>query len=282
MIKKSLIFALIILSAIVLFSLTDNNKKDALEQNVEEVSSEEISLEDPSGSKMLSQEVLTKIKAVLPEDGFATGFDDLPLLTWQEEVIAKEEEKTSIDIKYPKFNGTDDQVKQLNTYIKDYVDEALEGAESGIGSFDLYEVSLTISYTVVGVKDGVVGVEMVTADYSGGGNGNHRWPTAINWDLKSNKIMTISEMLCRQDSLQKVMSVGETQLLKDFANNSNMASELPESTINDIKDAENWDVIIVGSDELIVVFPPYRIVGGSLGTIRVVVPYSSVPEATCL
>ena len=137
------------------------------------------------------------LSPILPEVGLQTGLEKYPQLTWKTEIVKEESDRASIDIEYPQFNGGE-IVQKLNKHIFNILNTIIEGDRGLLKkmlltnpeSF-LSKIYLSSHYRVIGVSKGIVSLELVVTDFTGGGNGNHDTPYTINWDLKSDKLLTL-------------------------------------------------------------------------------------------
>lgn len=224
---------------------------------------------------------------VSPEEGFKTGLTQYPLLTWETSKIVEDTIGVHISIEYPHFLGGTG-VAKLNEYIETYLQNIIEKDRKKLETIrrdnawivrdypDSYEVSISLGslYRLIGVTNGIVSLEMVVTDFTGGGNGNHDDPVTINWDLKSNRLLTIDELFCSKNYIELLAPLVRAQLIKQLGTELWVSGGTsPES---------NWQHFLVKNDGIIAVFPPYQVSSGSSGIVRAFVTSSSVPNLLCL
>ncbi len=147
---------------------------------------------------------------------------------------------------------------------------------------------LRTSYKSYGVKDGVLGMEVIVTDFRNGGNGNHDYPVIINLNLASFKQLKNSEIFCSKDYITTLMPLVRKQLVKDFNDSPHiLVKPIPKDMVDQINSGtenklENWDNFLISDKGLIVVFPPYQVASGAEGTVHVLIPYKDIPNLLCL
>lgn len=224
---------------------------------------------------------------VSPEEGFKTGLTQYPLLTWETSKIVEDTIGVHINMEYPHFLGGTNVVK-LNEYIENYLQNIVEKDRKKLEIIrsnnawivrdypDSYEVSISLGalYRLIGVTNGIVSLEIVITDFTGGGNGNHDDPVTINWDLKSNRLLTADELFCSKNYIELLTPLVRAQLIKQLGTELWVSDgTTPES---------DWRHFLVKNDGSIAVFPPYQVSSGNSGIVRAFVPSSSVPNLLCL
>lgn len=231
------------------------------------------------------------IKNVLPSEGFKTGLSYYPKLTWYNTVIKQEEPQVDIGVSYPKFIGGT-TVQKLNQYIFDLISSKIEEDRKEVSSIPSDErlsndrISLTSTYKVVAVTKGVVSIEIVLTDFTGGGNGNHDNSITINWDLKSNRLLKNSELFCNKNYVDKLIPITQENAFKQFYGietkdyiPNEMNSWTKEGIANKV---DNWDNFLIANNGLVVVFQPYRVSSGASGVERVFIDNKDIPNTVCL
>ncbi|MDO8183422.1 MAG: DUF3298 domain-containing protein [bacterium] len=228
----------------------------------------------------VDDDIISAIVPVSPEKGYATGLKDYPLLTWNNNRLLEKEERTTINVEYPHFIGGSN-VTNLNKYIDDYVQNTIQDDRNKLRDIvndypDSFEstLDLSIRYHLIGVVNGVVSIEIVTTDFTGGGNGNHNRPIIINWDLKTDALLKTSQLFCSKDYLSVIKPLVRERLLLNAKNSPNVDFAVAKSEIEDrTNDPSNFeDNITLYKDGIIVIFPPYSILSGVFGIIKVYVP----------
>ncbi len=229
--------------------------------------------------------VVLGITTVLSGKGLETGIAKYPILTWETYKIVENKGRVNIDIEYPHFlgNKNSDKVAKLNQYIETIIQTTIEKDRKTLESMirddpDSFEsiIALSSGYRLIGVKNGIVSLEMVITDFTGGGNGNHDEPVTINWDLKSNKLLTADQVFCSKNYTELLLPLVQKQLLKRL---------YPDNVlVNDWATPEeyNWEYFLLKKDGIIAVFPPYDVSSGASGIVRVFIPNPSAQNFLCL
>lgn len=234
------------------------------------------------------------VENVYPSDGYDTGLPQFPKLTWYNAVIKHAELNIDIDTSYPQFLGS--RTSKLNEYINNLVKnlieedrvrlkELLASTDGEVGySTHIY---LTSSYRVTGVKNGVVSIEFIVTDFTGGGNGNHDYPIAINWDLKSNRLLKNSELFCNKDYISILMPLVRKEIVKNFSNSKHMEQPLDPAVISWVNEGtenniDNWKFFVLNKKGLVTIFSSYQVTSGASGIVRALIPYSDIPSLICL
>lgn len=230
------------------------------------------------------------IKNIFPSEGYKTGLSYYPKLTWYNTVIKQKEPQANIDISYPKFIGGA-TVQKLNQYIFDLVSNNIENDRKMISvpSDDRLNntIYLTSTYRVVGVKNGIVSIEIVLTDFTGGGNGNHDYVTTINWDLKSNRPLKNSELFCNKNYVEKLIPFARKNIIKQFNGADYIVHPLPKDIISWVEEGtknedSNWDNFLVTENGLVAVFQPYQVTSGAGGVVRAFIDNNDIPDLICL
>jgi hypothetical protein len=253
----------------------------------------------PTGSSINTQDVFDYsnlgVVKVAPEIGFKTGIKEYPLLKWKTETIKEKSSIADIDIQYPQFIGSN--TKSLNKYISDIilgqvakdknpVKEAV--AENPDYIPDLESIAnLSSRYRIIGVSNGIVSLELVITDFTGGGNGNHDIPTVINWDLKTDRLLQPEELFCSKNYLSILSPIVREVLIKNYSLSPDVEQPISADTMNWIQDgtapnADKLNNFLISPKGLIVVFPPYQVFSGSEGVVHVLIPSSYISNLLCL
>lgn len=234
--------------------------------------------------------VVFGIKNVLPSDGYTTGLSYYPKLTWYNSVIKQKEPQADIDMSYPRFIGGA-PVQKLNQYIFDLVSKYIEEDRKSISTTtdDMLSntIYLTSSYRVVGVNNGVVSIEIVVTDFTGGGNGNHDYATTINWDLKSNRPLKNGELFCNKNYVEKLIPLARKSIIKQFSSSDYIVHPLSQEIISWVDEGtknedDNWDNFLVAKSGLVAVFQPYQVTSGAGGVVRAFIDNKDIPNLICL
>ncbi|MEK7068847.1 MAG: RsiV family protein [Patescibacteria group bacterium] len=225
---------------------------------------------------------------VSPKEGFKTGLTRYPLLTWETSKIVEDTIKVHISMEYPHFLGGI-SVTKLNEYIETYLQNIIEKDRNKLETVrrddqstvrdyaDSYNVSVTLEsiYRLIGVTNGIVSMEIIVTDFTEGGNGNHDEPVTINWDLKSNRLLTVDELFCSKNYRELLTPLVRTQLIKLLGTDLRVTS-------GTIPEGGNWQYFLIKNDGILVVFPPYQVSSGSQGVVKAFIPNSAIPNLLCL
>ncbi len=284
--KVIVIIVLIILGIFCLYKWSNVSKNKADENvkvtDVDAPVSEDISDASSDMQFELNDDAILGITPVSPDKGFVTGLKEYPLLTWRINKIVEKTKQTNINVKYPYFLGGE-KVTKLNGYVESYIQKTIKMdrkelkdiINAGPNSDRFSSLDLSVGYRVIGVINGIVSLEMVNIDFTGGGNGNHSMPVIINWDLKKDRLLKTNELFCSKDYLSMIKPLARDRLLVDIKNNPNVEVDFlkAKSTIEEgTMDSSNYEDIMPYKNGVIVVFPPYSILSGIFGILRVYIP----------
>ena len=231
------------------------------------------------------------IKNVLPDEGYVTGLSYYPKLSWNNAGgIMKKESQVDLDIIYPNFTG-DDTTRKLNQYIFNLISKIIEDDRKlmSVPSADRQNdtISLTSRYRIVGVTNGVVSIEILLTDFTGGSNGSHDTSVTINWDLKSNRLLKNSELFCNKNYIDKLIPLTEESIFKKLYGSDYMKDFVPNENDSWTKKGiankvDNWDNFLLANNGLVVVFQPYRVASGASGVVRAFIENKDIPNLICL
>jgi len=234
-------------------------------------------------------------------------------LKWQTEKIQEKNRNADINIEYPKFIGGQ-EVALLNEHVSGIVfkelseDRALvqdwiKNGKSWIGldgikQYDTdptachflidydYEcsVNLNAEYKVYSIVNDIVSMEIIFTDFTGGGNGSHDYSVIVNYDLKTNRELKVSELFCDTNYPAKLALLVRANLYEEFklaiATVGSMEKQIIDEGTEPI--AENYSKILLGYNDLTIVFNPYVVASGGAGVVRVFLPYSDIVNIICL
>lgn len=246
----------------------------------------------PFAEEISDYESLLGIRPVPPSVGFKTGLASYPTLTWTTKTIKESSSATdtSINMEYPEFVGGAPVLK-LNQYIANAIQERVSAdreSQKGGDPQDFQSNLLDVAsrYRVIGVQNGIVSMEIVIADYTGGGAGNHTRPIVINWDLKSNSLLNASEFFCSGDYKDILVPIIRRHLIAGFEKMFNY-HPLPDDMIQWVNEGTtnsgvNQEYFLFRNDGLIVVIPPYQVMSGNSGISRTFIPAKEIPSMICL
>ncbi|MEK7636261.1 MAG: DUF3298 domain-containing protein [Patescibacteria group bacterium] len=225
------------------------------------------------------------ITTVLSGKRLETGIVQYPILTWETYKIVENKGRVNINIEYPHFLGNKnrDKVAKLNQYIETIIQTTIEKDRKTLESMvrddpDSFEsvIALSAGYRLIGVTNGIVSLEMVITDFTGGGLGNHDEPVTINWDIKSNKLLTADQVFCSKNYTELLLPLVRKQLFRRLYPDDILVGDwaTPERY--------GWEYFLLKKDGIIAVFPPYEVSSGASGIVRVFIPNPSAQNFLCL
>ena len=219
-----------------------------------------------------------------PEEGIKTGLTQYPLLTWETHQIDGSNERESIKATYPHFLGSSrfyNLNKYIDTLIQDIIEKDREIVKDILKKYpndQSYEsmVLLSSTYRLIDITNGIVSLELITTDFTGGGNGNHNESITINWDLKSDKLLTADQIFCSENYEKSLLRLVQKGVFKTLYPSSIWAEKwsTPEKY--------NWENFLLKNDGIIAVFQPYSVASGAFGIIRMLIPNTEIPNVLCL
>ena len=223
-------------------------------------------------------------------------YSDYP---WDTKTIEEKSTHANVDIQYPQFTGGD-IVAKLNRCVYTLISSVLNSDKEMVAEIAKDDpkdykaspwdssVDLTSTYNVVGINNGIVSLEIVITDFTGGGNGNHDESYPINWDLKSNRLLGPSDIFCSKDYISTLMPLVRKQIIDNFnQDNDFLVHPLPDDIIQWVNtgtsnDPNNWKYFLIRADGLVVIFQPYQVTSGAGGIVRAFIPDSTEPHFLCL
>jgi hypothetical protein len=213
-----------------------------------------------------------------------------PRLTREEKNIEGNSDARAEDIEvhYPQFIGGS-IVKKLNGYIYSLIESTINEDRKmvtpGVDSLE-NSVQLSVKYNVIGVYNGIVSIEVVMTDFTGGGNGNHDKLFPINWDLKSDRLLNPADIFCSKDWISTLMPIARKVLMQYYDQNFTEPNDAEWiiGGINDgtSSDPSNWENLLLGDGGVTVVFQPYQVFSGASGITKVYIKDSISPHFLCL
>ena len=78
-------------------------------------------------------------------------------------------------------------------------------------------IDVSSIYRITGVVGDIATMEISLIDYSAGGNGDHSLPVIINWDLKSDKLLTSDDLFCSKDYISTLMPLVREKIIKKLS-----------------------------------------------------------------
>ena len=211
-------------------------------------------------------------------------------LKYRNKSISFKQEFRNLSLDYPEFISDAPEVVKLNSYIKDIVFSAWEADEAEVGM----RIRLASRYTVYGIIDDIVSMELVLTDFINGGNGNHDVPMAILYDLKTGRTLKTSELFCHSNYHEALYTYAYDDACANFpAKGYSLNSDeywpddviYPQGWLDQeysLDESTDYKKILLGKTGLIVIFDPYSIASGSFGIQRAYIKYSKLPNTICL
>src|ERR1035437_352071 len=263
-------------------NVSDNRSTNTLTST----STEETSTSTPSWGKIVFQNADCGATTTSSSISSSTGLTKYTDLTWKTKTITENSSHVHLDIKYPEFIGGNTLAKlnrciySIFPYIisydkKDLAQIAQDDPTGYVATAYGHTLELSSSYHVVSVIDGIVSLEIVITDFTGGGAGNHDYSLPINWDLKSNRLLALSDIFCSKDYLSTLMPVVRKQLIGENAQYGGLVGWINDGTTNN---PNNWGYFLIKDGGLTIVFQPYQVMSGSAGIVRTFVADSVKPH----
>ena len=109
-----------------------------------------------------------------------------------------------------------------------------------------------------------------------------------HWDLKSNRLLSPSDIFCSKDYISILMPLVRKQIIDNFNQDSDfLIHPLPSAIIQGINDGtsndpNNWKYFLIRNDGLVVVFQPYQVTSGAGGIVRAFISNPTDPHILCL
>jgi len=219
-----------------------------------------------------------------------------------------------INLEYPQFIGTDSKIKNLNKYIYNLVNDKLSKDRKDVNDWRsvknkdnyLYEdcndehkpnlmcsVQLSSKYLVNGINNDIVSIEIVFTDFTGGGNGNHDESVTINYDLKTERDLKPTELFCNLSttSLAPLLDanlIEQNKIWRGYARRfwANKDEDYPEESVDPsdryaVITGYSPEDILIGYYGATIVYQPYIVGPGSVGIVRMFVPYNDLAGVVC-
>ena len=225
------------------------------------------------------------------QNNIPTDLKNYPIVRWDKVEINRDGDDTDVKIQYPQFVGVGAPQK-LNAYIGGIISKAVADAEKlqekafAAGKSGL-EVSIGLysQFSMVGVAKGILSMELVVSDYSGGGNGNHDNPILINWNLATDTFVSPAKYFCSFDSYKRLRPIAEKHIISDFEKDSTILTHpLPADIVAWVEEGVATMTsasLLLKSDGLIAVFSPYEVMSGSKGIVRTFIPTEELDGIFC-
>ncbi len=235
-------------------------------------------------------------------------------LKWRTEKIIEKNKYADINLEFPQFIGGY-EVAGLNSYIRGIVVKEINDDKNTVSEWiadknspywdetcgreftddALYECSVQLKslYQVSAIINDIVSTEIIFTDFTGGGNGNHDEPVVLNYDLKSNRAIYNSDLLCEtidfinfSDNLFYAMNSFMRTPAFDWEGvfNTNFGPENGgiDEINKDIGNLNYFGDILLGYTGINIIYPPYALTSGAFGITRIPIPYSILGNALCL
>jgi hypothetical protein len=295
--NRKIIIGVITLGLVVVLAVFIYHSRQKQTQN-QEGTTEDVSTSTPSLVESAFQDTDCATAATSSNSSLSVGSIKYLDFPWEIKTIKEKSTHANVDIEYPQFTGGD-VVAKLNRCIYTLVSSVLNGDRQSVAEIkkdhpSLYSdpyassVDLTSTYNVAGINNGIVSLEIIITDFTGGGNGNHDGSYPINWDLKSNRLLDSSDIFCSKDYISILMPLVRKQIIENFnQDNDFLVHPLSDFIIQWVNtgtsnDPNNWKYFLIRNDGLVVVFQPYQVTSGVGGIIRVFIPDSTKSRFLCL
>jgi len=236
---------------------------------------------DESTLKFTGSWAKTKGAAPLPVTAAERQFDLGGM-----KIVAKEQkeenkkQKFSIETSYPQLaGGSTPQAENFNKIISDFVTSSVKGfkknnkdAAAELKAFpDRPGYSMDISYQTLYADPGLISVQFINSDYTGGAHGNYGF-TAFNYDLQHGVLLTLADLFQPNSNYLKVISdYCIAQLKKDEVGDAEWIRRGAGPKPENYKDG--WNIT---ADGLEITFGPYQVASYAEGPQEIEIPYSAL------
>lgn len=224
-------------------------------------------------------------------------------LRWWTKQIDEKDLHANIYIAYPQFIGGP-EVENLNSYIRTLFSKLVAdnkkevqgwvadkeskfwndacGQEPVDGTIWPCSAQLKSKYTIKSIFNDIVSIELTIYENTGGGNGNHEYPTIINWDLKSDRLLKIEDLFCSNNFVSILSPLVYESILSQFKNPESLGEKFIGDLREEVSNSEVYSNISISRNGINIIYGPYTVLGGAVGIIRAPIPYSSIPGVVCL
>jgi hypothetical protein len=196
------------------------------------------------------------------------------------------EKRYSVDAEYPEIQG--------DTRFDGFNREARSLVTKDVGAFRAAETSdesaedttptetlnstLDVRYEVRYATDNLISIEFTEGSYSRGAAHGNSLTTVLNYDVKNNRKLTLSDLF----SAKNYLSVIANYCMKDL---KDRAKRDPDSMIAEdmmttgaSPHADNYRAVAITKKGLWVTFDPYQVAPYAAGPQYVLVPYSALKD----
>lgn len=209
----------------------------------------------------------------------------------------KENNKKSnyqIDAEYPQAEGAvDNSFEKFNQEAKAVVARRISDFKKQLAEIAKDEVgnptpeptpeegsgnSLDISYDIALAKDDLISIKYEVGSYSAGAAHPNSISTVLNYDVKNNKVLRLSDLFMPG---AKYLQAVSSYCIKDLKRQSkNKDSLLDDTSIQNGAgpDAKNYTSWTITKKGLEITFDPYQVAAYAAGPQMVVVPYSALKD----
>ena len=197
------------------------------------------------------------------------------------------EKRYSIDAEYPEIQG-DSRFDGFNREARSLVtkdagafkaaETSDESAEDTTLPTETLNSTLDMRYEVRYATDNLISVEFTEGSYSRGAAHGNSLTTVLNYDVKNNRKLALSDLFSAKNYLSVIASYC-TKDLKDRAKNdsdSMISEEMMQSGAS--PHADNYRAVAITKKGLWVTFDPYQVAPYAAGPQYVLVPYSALKE----
>lgn len=190
----------------------------------------------------------------------------------KEQFYEKEEnEKYTIEIEYPKLNN-----KNIANYTKEYFQEKKQEFISEIEqleNLDNFQYEFKTSYEI-DESSSSVGIHLTVVEYTGGAH-HIRDDKSYYYDKIDNKIITITDFLVDENSLDKLSNVAYYYVMK-YSKENNLGLDEKMAADGLQNDPVNFEHFKFTDDGIEFIFPPYQVAYYAAGEVHITIPYDEL------
>ncbi len=166
-------------------------------------------------------------------------------------------EKYVLDIQYPKINNQSDPeiLKVINKLKQDFLEEVRNNKP--IPELSKISSSLTIRYELIRNDDKFVSISFDVSDYQPGMAHPNNFVKTFNYDLTSNKELTLIDIFTKDAGYLKLLSkLTSEDLNKQFKGDPNAKDFISSGTK---PDKDNFQNVCISKDGLVILFNPAQV-----------------------
>ena len=197
------------------------------------------------------------------------------------------EKRYSIDAEYPEIQG-DSRFDGFNREARSLVtkdagafkaaETSDESAEDTTLPTETLNSTLDMRYEVRYATDNLISIEFTEASYSRGAAHGNSLTTVLNYDMKNNRKLSLTELF----SAKNYLSVISNYCIKDLRDRAKRDSDsmIDEEMMKSgaSSHADNYRAVAITKKGLWVTFDPYQVAAYAAGPQYVLVPYSALKD----